>query len=112
VEQNTNQEETVSVTSTGPSDGSGDYHSGPGDGMDTDKNGGNSKEPSANNQSGNASQLGAQGGQKTRQASGVILDKDPAIPGHLIFDLLFQNKSSPIATITRESAIDEAVEFW
>jgi hypothetical protein len=42
----------------------------------------------------------------------VILDKDPAIPGHLIFDLLFQNKSSPVATITGESAIDEAVEFW
>jgi hypothetical protein len=42
----------------------------------------------------------------------MILDKDPAIPGHLIFDLLFQNKSSHVATITGESAIDEAMEFW
>jgi hypothetical protein len=40
------------------------------------------------------------------------LDKDPVIPGHLIFDLLFQNKGSPVTAVTGESATDEAVEFW
>jgi hypothetical protein len=112
VEQQASHEETVSVHSTGPSDGSGDYHSGPGDGMDTDKNGGNSKEPSANNQSGNTNQLGTQGGQKSRQASGSVLDMGPVIPGHLVFDLLFQNKGVPAQAVTDESATDEAVEFW
>jgi hypothetical protein len=112
VEQQANQEETVSVHSTGPSDGSGDYHSGSGDGMDTDKNGGNSKEPSANNQSGNTNQIGAQGGQKTRQASGSVLDRGPVVPGHLVFDLLFQSKGVSAQAVTEGSATDEALEFW
>jgi hypothetical protein len=51
VEQQASQEETVSVNSAGPS-------------MDTDKNGGNNKEPPTNNQNGNASQLGVQGGRR------------------------------------------------
>jgi hypothetical protein len=112
VEHQVNQEETVSVHSTGPSDGSGDYHSGPGDGMDTDKNGGNNKEPPANNQNGNSSHLGTQGGQKTRQACGLALGKDSVIPGHLVFGLLFQNKNVPAQAVTDESATDEALEFW
>jgi hypothetical protein len=41
--------------------------------METNKNGGNSKEPPANNQNGNPSHSGAQGGQKTRQAGGLDL---------------------------------------
>jgi hypothetical protein len=40
------------------------------------------------------------------------LDKDSVIPGHLIFDPLFQNKSSPVAVVTGESATAEAEEFW
>jgi hypothetical protein len=40
------------------------------------------------------------------------LDKDSVIPGHLIFDLLFQNKGSPVTAVTGESATDEVVEFW
>jgi hypothetical protein len=80
--------------------------------MDTDKNGGNSKEPSTSNQTGNANQVGAQGGQKTRQASGSVLDMGPVIPGHLVFDLLFQNKGVPAQAVTDESATDEALEFW
>jgi hypothetical protein len=60
----------------------------------------------------NASQLGAQGGQKTRHACGLALDKGPVIPGHLVFGLLFQNKSVPAQAVTDESATDEALEFW
>jgi hypothetical protein len=112
VAQSLGQEDVASVHSTCPSDGSGDYHSGPGDGMDTDKSGGNNKDPPANNQNGDANQLGAQGGQKTRQTSGLNLDKDSVVPGHLIFDLLFQNKSSVVATVTDESATTEAEGFW
>jgi hypothetical protein len=80
--------------------------------MDTDKNGGNSKEPSANNQSGNTNQIGAQGGQKTRQASGSVLDRGPVVPGHLVFDLLFQSKGVSAQAVTEGSATDEALEFW
>jgi hypothetical protein len=34
------------------------------------------------------------------------------IPGHLVFDLIFQNKDSPVPAVTGESATNEALEFW
>jgi hypothetical protein len=75
VEQNSTQDEVVSVHSIGPSDGSGEYHYEPGDGMDTDRNGGHNKEPPTNPQGSDVNQMGNQRGQKTRQNCGVDLGK-------------------------------------
>jgi hypothetical protein len=80
--------------------------------MDTDRSGGNSKDPPASNQGGDANQLGAQRGQKTRQTSGLSLDKEIVVHGHLIFDLLFHNKSQSGEPGTDASAIAEAKGFW
>jgi hypothetical protein len=52
MDQSLAQEEAASVHSIGPNDGSDDYHSRSGGGMDTDRSGGNSKEPPANPQGG------------------------------------------------------------
>jgi hypothetical protein len=52
VDQSLAQEEAASVYSKGPNDGSDDYHSRLGGGMDTDRSSGNSKEPLANSQGG------------------------------------------------------------
>jgi hypothetical protein len=42
----------------------------------------------------------------------MTLDKGPVIPGHLVFDLIFQNKGAPVPAVTGESVTDEALEFW
>jgi hypothetical protein len=79
--------------------------------MDTDRGGSNNKEPPANTQDGDGNQLGNQGVQKTSHTCVLGMDQNEVVPGHLIFGLLFQNKSHLSEVDARESAIAEASQF-
>jgi hypothetical protein len=50
-------------------------------------------------------------GQKTKQNCGMSLNKETGVPGHLIFDLLFQNKNHLGEPGAEGSGIAEAEEF-